>query len=187
MRKIMNAVSKSFLLMAVLLVTALNGFGQNMHKMAMKSEVQKAVCILYPTAGNNVSGVITFTQTPDGILVSGDVKGLTPGKHGFHIHECGDCTAADGTSAGGHFNPTHMPHGAPTDAKRHVGDMGNIVADASGKAHVEYVDKVIQLNGPLSILGRGIIVHQGADDFVTQPTGNAGSRVACGVIGVAKK
>lgn len=187
MKKIWNVASMGFVFMAVLLMTALNGLGQNRHKMQMESPVQKAVCILYPTAGNSVSGVITFTQTPDGVLVSGDVKGLTPGKHGFHIHACGDCTAPDGTSAGGHFNPTNMPHGAPTDAKRHVGDMGNIVADASGNAHVEYVDKVIQLNGPLSILGRGVIVHQGADDLKTQPTGNAGARVACGVIGVAKK
>ncbi len=131
-------------------------------------------------------GTVTFTKTDDAVQVVADVTGLTPGEHGFHIHEFGDCSATDATSAGGHFNPTHKPHGAPDAAERHVGDLGNLEADASGKAHLEWKDKVMKLTGEDSIVGHAMIVHQKADDLKTQPTGNAGGRVACGVIGVAK-
>ena len=182
----MRTTIKSISFLMLLLIPVLNGFGQKNNKMMMKNDINKAVCVLIPTQGNNVSGAIIFTKTPDGVLVKGDVHGLTPGKHGFHIHELGDCSAADGTSAGGHFNPMDMPHGAPMDMKRHEGDMGNIEADASGNAHIEYTDKMLTMSGPNSIIGRGIIVHKDADDLKTQPTGNAGARVACGVIGIAK-
>ena len=131
-------------------------------------------------------GTVTFTKANDAVQVVADVTGLTPGKHGFHIHEFGDCSATDATSAGGHFNPTHKPHGAPDAAERHAGDLGNIEADASGKAHLEWKDKVMKLTGEDSIVGHAVIVHEKADDLKTQPTGNAGGRVACGVIGVAK-
>jgi superoxide dismutase, Cu-Zn family len=146
----------------------------------------RAVAVLHPTAGSKVEGQVTFAKSDGGVKISAHVTGLTPGKHGFHIHEFGDCTAADGTSAGGHFNPAGAPHGAPTDAKRHEGDLGNIEANASGVADLEYVDSHAGFEGETSILGRGVIVHAGTDDFKTQPTGNAGGRVACGVIGVAK-
>ena len=118
--------------------------------------------------------------------VIADVTGLTPGKHGFHVHEFGDCSSPDGNSAGAHFNPTHKQHGAPDAADRHAGDLGNIEADAAGKAHLECTDKTMKLLGPDSIVGRAVIVHEKEDDLKTQPTGNAGGRVACGVIGVAK-
>ncbi len=118
--------------------------------------------------------------------VVADVTGLTPGKHGFHVHEFGDCSSPDGNSAGGHFNPTHKQHGAPDAVERHEGDLGNVVADSSGKAHLEWKDKVMKLSGPDSIIGRSMIVHVQEDDLKTQPTGNSGGRVACGVIGVAK-
>jgi superoxide dismutase, Cu-Zn family len=145
-----------------------------------------AVCILYPTLGNKVTGTVRFTQVSGGIKVEADLQGLTKGKHGIHIHECGDCTAPDGTSAGGHFNPKTMSHGAPMDAMRHEGDMGNIEADEAGNAHLEYVDKTLSFDGDASIIGRSVIVHQNEDDMKTQPTGNAGPRIACGVIGIAK-
>jgi Cu-Zn family superoxide dismutase len=119
-------------------------------------------------------------------MVVADLQGLTKGKHGFHIHEFGDCNSPDGTSAGGHFNPEGKTHGAPMDMSRHEGDMGNLEADDSGKAYLEYLDTVIKLKGPNSIIGRSIIVHKGEDDLKSQPAGNAGPRVACGVIGVAK-
>ena len=144
--------------------------------------VTEAVATLEPTEGNDVSGTVTFTKVAGGIRIVADVDGLTPGKHGFHVHENGDCSAPDGSSAGGHFNPTNMPHGAPDDAQRHVGDLGNLVADENGHAHYDRIDTVIALEGEKSILDRGLIVHAGEDDFVTQPTGNAGARVACGVI-----
>ena len=151
-----------------------------------ESAVAKGVAVLSPTKGNNVSGVVTFTKVEGGVKIIADVTGLTPGKHGFHIHEFGDCSAGDATSAGGHFNPSHMEHGAPDASMRHAGDFGNLEADESGKAHYERVDTMISLKGADSITGHGLIVHEKADDLKSQPTGNAGARVACGVIGVAK-
>ncbi len=153
---------------------------------APEKKIIKAVCVLQPTQGNTVTGTIIFTKTDGGVKVVADLQGLSKGKHGIHIHECGDCTAADGTSAGGHFNPMSKSHGAPTDAVRHAGDMGNIEADESGKAHLEYTDNTISLEGESSIIGRSVIIHKNEDDLKTQPTGNAGPRVACGVIGIGK-
>lgn len=148
--------------------------------------ITKAVAVLHPTQGNNVTGTVYFSRTPKGIKVSADVMDLSPGKHGFHIHEYGDCTASDGTSAGGHFNPENQPHAGPDQVKRHVGDLGNIEADNSGNAHYERTDTHLKFDGRDSIIGRGVIVHAGIDDLVSQPSGNAGPRIACGVIGVAK-
>jgi len=147
----------------------------------------RAVAVLHPTARNSVEGQVTFSTAAGGVKVNAHITGLKPGMHGLHIHEFGDCTAPDGTSAGGHFNPTADPHGAPTDAKRHAGDMGNIEANAEGVADLEYIDARLSFEGEGSILGRGVIVHAGVDDFKTQPTGGAGGRVACGVIGLAKE
>jgi Cu-Zn family superoxide dismutase len=114
------------------------------------------------------------------------IEGLTPGTHGFHVHEFGDCSAPDGASAGSHFNPAGTPHAAPTEKMRHTGDMGNVEAGADGVATLDYVDAQAAFEGDASILGRGVIVHANADDFKTQPTGNAGGRLACGVVGAAK-
>jgi Cu-Zn family superoxide dismutase len=159
-----------------------------MHQQAAEptTEFTNAVAVLHPTEGNTAHGVVRFTKTAEGVKVVADVSGLTPGKHGFHIHEYGDCSAPDGTSAGGHYNPEGMEHAGPDSPKRHVGDLGNLEADADGNAHLEYVDKHLMLNGPKSIIGRGVIVHANEDDLKSQPTGNAGGRVACGVIGIAK-
>ena len=154
--------------------------------MANAQEPTKAIAVLHSTAGSSVAGSVTFTKSGDEIKVVADITGLTPGKHGFHIHEFGDCSSSDGSSAGGHFNPMHKAHGAPDAADRHAGDLGNIEADASGKAHLEWSDKVMKLSGADSIIGHAVIVHEKADDLKTQPTGNAGGRLACGVIGVAK-
>jgi len=151
-----------------------------------RSSTQKAVCILYGIQGNTVSGTVTFTRVDKGIQVVANLSGLTPGKHGFHVHEFGDCNSPDGLSAGGHFNPTGAMHGAPMDENRHEGDMGNIEADAKGNAHLEYVDSQMTFDGPGSIIGRSVIVHAKADDMKSQPAGNAGPRIACGVIGLAK-
>jgi Cu-Zn family superoxide dismutase len=154
--------------------------------LANAQEPTKAIAVLHPTAGNNVTGLVTFTKSGYEVKVVADVTGLTPGKHGFHIHEFGDCSSSDGNSAGGHFNPTHKQHGAPDASDRHAGDLGNIEADASGKAHLEWSDTVMKLSGADSIVGHAVIVHEKVDDLKTQPTGNAGGRLACGVIGVAK-
>lgn len=152
-----------------------------------EADFSEAAAVLYPTEGSKVKGTVTFTKTNDGIMVKAEIDGLTPGKHGFHIHEFGDCSAADGSSAGGHFNPENQEHAGPDAGMRHTGDMGNIEADQNGKAVLEYVDKEMSFTGPSSIIGRGIIVHEKEDDLKTQPTGNAGGRLACGVIGITKK
>jgi Cu-Zn family superoxide dismutase len=148
-------------------------------------EATKAVAALKPTAGSKAEGTVTFTKTDKGVRVQADISGLTPGKHGFHIHEFGDTTSPDGMSAGGHFNPHKMDHGAPDAPKRHVGDLGNIEADSQGHATLDLTDPALGFSGATSILGRGVVVHEKPDDF-SQPVGNAGGRLAVGVIGVAK-
>lgn len=148
-------------------------------------EVTSALAVLEPTEGSNVSGVVYFKTMEGGIEVTADIKGLKPGKHGFHIHQFGDLRADDGTSAGGHFNPMDMKHGAPGDSVRHVGDLGNIEVSNDGTAHYERVDSLISFSGKNSILGRAIVVHVGEDDLKSQPTGDAGARAAVGIIGIA--
>lgn len=147
---------------------------------------KQAVCVLTPTKGSHVSGTVMFTQQGDAVQVTGEITGLAPGKHGFHVHEYGDLSSATGAAAGGHFNPEKEKHGGPHAAMRHVGDLGNIVADSSGKVTLNITDSQIQLRGKHSIIGRGLIVHAKADDLKSQPSGDAGGRVAQGVIGVAK-
>jgi Cu-Zn family superoxide dismutase len=143
--------------------------------------------VLAPTEGSTVRGTVSFTDTGDGIKVVADLTGLTPGLHGFHIHEFGDCSAPDGSSAGGHFNPNDQPHGPLMDANSHAGDMGNILADSAGNSHMEFIDKMMTLNGEKSIINKGLIVHKNEDDLKTQPTGNAGPREACGTIIITKQ
>ena len=145
-----------------------------------------AVAVLMPTEGGTVGGVVTFSKVEGGVRVIADIVDLAPGPHGIHIHEFGDCRAADGASAGGHYNPLNNPHGAPDAQKRHVGDLGNIIADANGLAALDIVDTHLALEGPHSIIGRSVVLHAKADDFKTQPHGNAGARLACGVIGIAR-
>lgn len=141
-----------------------------------------AVAVVHPTQDSEVEGWVTFTKEGDGVRVHGEFSGLEQGKHGFHIHQYGDCRAADGTSAGGHFNPAGNDHAARTDSVRHMGDMGNITAGSNGNTTVDYVDSVIKMN---QIMGRGLVIHGGEDDLTSQPSGAAGARMACGVIGVA--
>ncbi|WP_199222981.1 superoxide dismutase family protein [Rhodohalobacter mucosus] len=176
------------LLIAVLLVAGCTQTQQQSENMEEEPEtmIEKAVAVIYPTEGNDIEGMVTFTQTEDGVRVQATVSGLVEQSlHGFHIHQYGDCRASDGTSAAGHFNPMDMPHGSPTDDDRHVGDLGNLPTNEEGVAEIDYTDDVVELNGPNSILGRGVIVHAGQDDLETQPTGAAGARLGCGVIGVA--
>jgi Cu-Zn family superoxide dismutase len=181
----MNSFQTLLITLVFLLV---GGFVAQAQTPAEKSSTpMKAVAVLHPTAGNKVSGTVTFTEVADGVQVQAEISGLTPGNHGFHVHEFGDCSAADASSAGAHFNPTHEPHAGPDAPERHVGDMGNVQADASGKAKLEYVDHQISLtNDERSAIGRSVVVHVKADDLKSQPAGDSGARVACGVIGRAK-
>jgi Cu-Zn family superoxide dismutase len=145
-----------------------------------------AVAVLTPTEGNEAGGVVRFTNTDKGVRVMAQLAHLTPGLHGFHIHVFGDCRAADATSAGGHYNPGKEPHAGPDAEHRHVGDLGNVLADENGIANLDMVDPLIQISGPNSIVGRSVIVHADPDDLTSQPTGAAGARLACGVIGWAE-
>lgn len=172
------------LIVALIAISFLSASAQT--KPEEKASVTKAVAVLHPTKGNDVHGTVTFEAVEKGVRVVAHVTALAPGKHGFHIHEFGDCSSVDGTSAGGHYNPTGMPHSMPSSDKRHVGDLGNIEAGKDSVAHLDYVDSMLTFSGPTSIIGRGVIVHEKEDDFKTQPTGAAGARLACGVIGVAK-
>jgi len=153
----------------------------------MKAEAPtKLIAVFEPTAGNITEGVVTFEKVKDGIMVSGKITGLTPGEHGFHVHQYGDLTADDGTSTGGHFNPMTQPHAGPEDAHRHIGDLGNVTANEDGVAEFSFIDKKLEMNGTASIIGRGLIVHADRDDLTSQPTGAAGARVGMAVIGIAK-
>lgn len=149
-------------------------------------QVQEAACVLLPTLGNTVHGKIVFTQDEGFVRVVADVRGLTPGKHGFHVREFGDLRDPAGTSTGGIFNPHKHPHGSPKSARRMAGDLGNLEADENGHARLEYEDYKIQINGPEMIVGRSIVICEREDDFTTQPDGNSGPAVAIGVIGVTK-
>ena len=146
------------------------------------SSERSAVALLEPTSGNTARGKITFAQEGDKLFVVAQVSGLSPGGHGFHIHEKGDCSSGDGMSAGGHFNPHGKPHGNPTTVDHHAGDMPMLVADSYGEARLTTEIDGTLGRGAGDVVGKAVIVHKDPDDFTTQPTGNAGARVACGVI-----
>lgn len=145
-----------------------------------------AVADLKPTPGNNVSGTTTFVRQGEKVLVDARIKGLKPGRHGFHVHEGGDCSGPDASNAGGHFNPGGAAHGNPAAGAHHGGDLGNIEADASGNAVLNATVTMQGLSfaktGANSIIGRSLVIHADADDLTSQPSGNSGKRVACGII-----
>jgi Cu-Zn family superoxide dismutase len=139
---------------------------------------------------SKVAGTVTFTMSGDSVNVAAKLSGLTPGDHGFHVHEKGDCSSPDAKSAGGHFNPVGVDHGAPDGEVHHSGDLGNIVAKEDGTAElsVDLPSSHLSLTADAAnnIVGRAVIVHGGADDMKSQPSGNAGPRVGCGVIALAE-
>lgn len=144
---------------------------------------KEAMATLAPTAKSQTKGTVSFKEVEGGVEVTAEVEGLSPGDHAYHVHEKGDCSAPDGSSAGGHFNPNNHKHGSPDDPEHHEGDFGNLTAGKDGKATKTFVMKGITLgDDTTSVVGKGFIIHEKADDFKTQPTGNAGGRIACGVI-----
>ena len=160
---------------------------------AEAAPVTAAIAVIHPTTGNETAGIVTFTATDGGVKVIAEVTGLPPGKHGFHIHEFGDISdSAKAIGTGGHYDPAGAQHHALVDANRpdamphHAGDMGNLMADSAGKAHLEIMLQGVSLMGPINpLVGRAVIIHANADDG-GQPVGNAGGRVGQGVIGIAK-
>ena len=172
-------MNKPGLILATLAAAALAGC-QSMSS----SEPALASAGLQPTKGNKTVSEVTFEQVGDKVRVTAQVIGLKPDQeHGFHIHEVGDCSSGDGMSAKGHFNPLGKPHGPTKSGERHAGDMPNLKADKSGRAKLAVdLDVITVTPGPTSIIGRGVIVHAQPDDYTSQPVGNAGARMACGVI-----
>ncbi|SDC50573.1 superoxide dismutase, Cu-Zn family [Paenibacillus sp. UNCCL117] len=133
------------------------------------------------------AGEVTLTPAPEGVRLQGEALGLKPGEHGFHIHESGACVAPDFTSAGGHLNPGGHTHGMHSEGGAHAGDLPNLVADAQGKARIDVVAGSVTLEPgkPNSLLkegGTSLVIHEKPDDYKSAPAGNAGARIACGVI-----
>ena len=152
--------------------------------MGMGVKPVQATAALQPFGKSKVSGLVQMVGDGPDVRVTYNLKGLNKSQsHGFHIHEFGDCTGSDGSTAGGHFNPTSAPHGAPNAPAKHLGDLGNVVADAKGVANGE-----VKISGAhlISFVGRSLVVHSGSDDLTSQPAGNSGDRIACGVIGVTR-
>lgn len=141
-----------------------------------------ASATLAARSGSTVSGSVNFVEASSGLRIEAKLAGLTPGEHGFHIHEVGDCSAADASSAKGHFNPAGKAHGHHGGEEHHGGDMPNLVANAQGEATYSFELKGVALSGPNGVVGRSVVVHADPDDYKSQPAGNSGKRVACGVI-----
>ena len=154
----------------------------NISQTAVSAGAMIATATIGPTQGNNVRGTVRFVQDGNGVRVIADITGLTPGEHGFHIHENADCSAPDASSAGDHFNPTKHAHAGRDAGERHMGDLGNITADANGRARLDYLDSKLKLSGEHSIVGRSVVVHAKPDDLRSQPSGDSGARVGCGAI-----
>jgi Cu-Zn family superoxide dismutase len=153
--------------------------------MGMGGSGPAATAKLQPTTGNSTTGDVRFTSLGGGkVRVAGEVRGLKPNaEHGFHVHEKGDCSSGDGNSAGGHFNPTGAPHGRHGSGAHHTGDLQSLKADGSGVAKFSFESSSLAIgSGVNDITGKGLIVHRDPDDYTTQPTGNAGPRLACAVI-----
>lgn len=157
-----------------------SGCAQMRHWM---SKSPAATVALLPASGSDVKGQLKLTEHDGTVVVSGRISGLTPGDHGLHVHEKGNCTAPDASSAGPHFNPAGADHGSASSAVRHGGDLGNVTANSAGVADFTVSVKGVTLEaGPNSLIGRSVVVHANPDDFKTQPAGNSGARIACGLI-----
>jgi Cu-Zn family superoxide dismutase len=175
-------LSTGALLAALWLVAVTRGADEHDHKHEA-ADIKDAVAVLVPMKNSGVAGVVLFKQEKGYVNVTGEVTGLKPGKHGFHVHMFGDLRAVDGMSAGGHYDPHGHKHGGPDAKERHEGDLGNLEANAQGVAKVNVKANGVELH---HVVGRSIVVHGDADDLTSQPAGNAGPRIALGVIGLAE-
>ena len=152
------------------------------------SSGKQAIATIGPASGSNVTGMAVFTQNGDQVTVTIDIQNASPGLHGVHIHENGDCSSPDGKSAGGHWNPTDVAHGKWGEGEFHLGDIGNITVGEDGTGSIELTTDLWEIGtgSDIDVVGTGIIVHADADDFISQPSGNAGARIGCGVIVLAE-
>ncbi len=151
---------------------------------AVAPQAPQAMATILAKSGSNVTGTATFTElSTGGVRVHVHIENAPPGANGLHIHEKGDCSDPKAMSAGGHFNPGGLPHAGPMDLKRHAGDLGNIEIKSDGKGDIDISSDLLTVKpGPNSVVGRSVVFHENADDLKTQPTGNAGGRLGCGVI-----
>jgi Cu-Zn family superoxide dismutase len=147
----------------------------------------RAQAVLKVSPKTNLRGTVEFSEINGELTIRTEIEGLKPGAHGFHIHDKGDCSSGDFNSAGPHFNPGSMAHGSMDSEVRHAGDLGNLTADRKGNAKQVIVLKGLSLvDGAQGLIGRAVIIHNDPDDLKTQPTGNSGKRIACGVIEAVK-
>jgi Cu-Zn family superoxide dismutase len=175
----MTLIAKQLALVAAALSTAALGGCASM------GAGPKAQAELKPTQGNTASGWVRFEPRGSSLLVTAEVRGLKPnGEQGFHVHEKGDCSAPDATSAGGHFNPGAKPHAHYLQGAGHAGDLPNLKADANGVAKYSFTSDTLSLASGAAngVVGRAVVVHRDPDDYASQPAGNSGPRIACGVI-----
>jgi Cu-Zn family superoxide dismutase len=167
---------------------AVMGLSRSAHADDAPTAKQAAVAIIHGAGDNKdkIKGTVSFVPAGDGVKVVADIEGLTPGKHGIHIHEKSDLSSPDLKSAGPHFNPGGAHHhGGPDDADHHAGDLGNIEADANGHGHLEMIAKDLSIEGSGNgVVGHSVIIHAGEDDMKSQPAGNSGDRIAGGAINV---
>ena len=152
------------------------------------TSAQQAIAVIGPSSGSELTGTAMFTQSGDTITLTIGIYNVSPGLHAVHIHEKGDCSSPDGTSAGGHWNPTNVAHGKWGEGEFHLGDIGNITVGEDGTGTIELTTDLWEMGtgSDIDIVGKGIIVHAGPDDFTSQPSGNAGARIGCGAIVLAK-
>lgn len=152
-----------------------------------RDDVPYASAIIESKSDSKVSGKVAFWETSDGsIKVQVRINGAPTGVHGFHVHEIGDCSAPDAISAGPHFNPTGVPHSGPSMMPHHAGDFGNVTAGGNGEIRTEFTTRSITLSdGANSVVGKAVVLHADADDLTSQPAGNAGKRIGCGVVTMA--
>jgi superoxide dismutase, Cu-Zn family len=151
---------------------------------ASAADAATANAAIESRSGSKVTGKAVFTELPSGgTKIEVWIENATPGVHGIHLHEKGDCSAPDASSAGGHFNPSGNPHGGPAEEKHHNGDWGNITVGEDGKGHIVVTSTMLTVKpGPNSVVGKAVVFHEKADDLKTQPTGDAGGRYGCGVV-----
>ena len=191
MKKISTAfgikISLLLLISVSLALVSCNRIQQHTGVMSTPAAKQ-AIATIGPASDSSVTGMAVFTQTDDAIVLRIEIQNASPGIHAVHIHESGDCSSPDGKSAGGHWNPTGVAHGKWGEGEFHLGDIGNITVGEDGVGSIELTTDLWEIGtgSDVDIVGRGIIVHAGADDFTSQPSGNAGARIGCGAIALAE-